>query len=560
MFIIIEAYRHTKPEDTVETRMNHTFVEAAVSITITSITDFLGFAIGAITFFPSVQLFCIYTSVAVIFDYILQITLFAAFMAYDARREDANRHAVTLQVVLPKSESEEKSRTYRICCSGGVKKDGNIVAEQEEHLAVKVIRQFYGPFLVKKPVKAAIMVVFAIYVAVSVYGCTRVKEGLELKNLARDDSDTHIYFDRQNEFFVEYKLQVMFMKTEPTDYWDETVQSDIDGAITDLINTKYVGAASPRKVTWWLHDFLDFMNKTQGQRAASANKSQTMNILHNFLMHPFYKQYKLDIQFNDNQTSIKATRFFIQTNNLTDANLDSGMMTTFRDIAERHGLVAYHPAFIFYDQYTAVLPNTLQNIGIALIAMLIVSILIIPHPFCAFIIVLAIVSIDVGVIGIMQFWGVNLDSISMINLILCIGFSVDFCAHITYAFMVSKFKTRDERAVDALYQLGYPIVQGAVSTILGVLPLAFSNTYIFRTFFKTLFLVISLGFLHGMVVLPVVMSLIGPAEKSRTVIDSSHKHAENGGPNFDLTYINKIGSVEELEAKGVKKNKSEVVN
>ena len=72
------------------------------------------------------------------------------------------------------------------------------------------------------------------------------------------------------------------------------------------------------------------------------------------------------------------------------------MMTTFRDIAKHHGLVAYHPAFIYYDQYTAVLPNTLQNIGIALIAMLIVSILIIPHPFCAFLIILAIVSIDVG--------------------------------------------------------------------------------------------------------------------------------------------------------------------
>ena len=55
-------------------------------------------------------MFCIYTSMSVIFDYILQITLFAAFMAYDARREDANCHAVTLQVVLPKSECEKMAR------------------------------------------------------------------------------------------------------------------------------------------------------------------------------------------------------------------------------------------------------------------------------------------------------------------------------------------------------------------------------------------------------------------------------------------------------------------
>ena len=79
-------------------------------------------------------------------------------------------------------------------------------------------------------------------------------------------------------------------------------------------------------------------------------------------------------------------------------------------------------------------------------------------------------------------------------------------------------------------------------TILGVGVLHWHSltltSSIFRTFFKTLFLVISLGFLHGMVVLPVVMSFIGPTEKARTVIDSSNIRVENGGPTFDLTYVN----------------------
>jgi predicted RND superfamily exporter protein len=514
MFIIVEAFRHTKPEDTVEKRMSETFAEAAVSITITSFTDFLGFAIGAITVFPSVYLFCLYTALAVIFDYILQITFFAACMAYDARREDANRHGLTLQVVLPKALSDDKGYAYRLLCSGGVKHEGKIVAKQEEHLASKIIHQYYGPLLVRKPVKMAVIVLFLAYLAVSLYGCTQVKEGLEFYKLARDDSDTHLFFRRDGEFFSEYGPRVMFMKTKTADYSDKAVQTELDNAILEATGSRYVGTAFSHKVTWWLHDYRSYLNRTRG--SADVDDSTFMSVLRGeFLQAPRYRRYNLDVRFDQEGKTITASRFLVQTNNLTDANLQRDMMTRFRDIANDHGLAAYHPTFIIYDQYAAVLPNTLQNIGLALVAMLIVATVIIPHPVCAPLIILAIVSIDVGVVGLMQFWEVHLDSISMINLILCIGFSVDFCAHIVYAFIVSEFKTRDDRTVDALHQLGYPIIQGAISTILGTVPLAFSDTYIFRAFFKTLFLVISLGFLHGMVILPVFMSVIGPRGKDR---------------------------------------------
>ena len=507
--------------------MSETFAEAAVSITITSITDFLSFAIGAITVFPAVQLFCLYTALAVIFDYILQITLFAACMAYDARREDTNRHGVTLRVVYPKVLSQDLSPAYRLFCSGGVKHLGKVVAKEEEHLAAKIIRQYYGPLLIKKPVKAVVIVLYIAYLAVSLYGCTQVKEGLESHKLARDDSDTHVYFRRDDEYFVEYGPQVMFMKTQKANYWEKSVQTELENAIREATSNRYVGTTSSKKVTWWLNDFRDYLNRTRG--TADVDENTFMSVLRQeFLLTPQYRPYNLDVRFGQGGTTITASRFLVHTNNLTNSNLQSDMMTTFRDIAEKHSLVAYHPAFIFFDQFTAVLPNTLQNIGIALVAMLIVSIIIIPHPVYTPLIILAIMSIVVGVVGLMQFWGVHLDAISMINLILSIGFSVDFCAHVTYAFMASKSNTRDGRAVDALHQLGYPIVQGAISTILGTVPLAFSNTYIFRSFFKTLFLVISLGFTHGMVILPVFMSLVGRSAKEKTG-DESNGHKNGGG-------------------------------
>lgn len=53
--------------------------------------------------------------------------------------------------------------------------------------------------------------------------------------------------------------------------------------------------------------------------------------------------------------------------------------------------------------------------------MMVVSFIFIPNILCSLWVALSIVSIEAGVVGYMALWGVNLDSISMINLIMCIG-------------------------------------------------------------------------------------------------------------------------------------------
>ncbi len=46
-------------------------------------------------------------------------------------------------------------------------------------------------------------------------------------------------------------------------------------------------------------------------------------------------------------------------------------------------------------------------------------------------------SIEIGVVGYMTWWGVRLDGVALINLIMCIGFSVDFSAHICYHYLTA---------------------------------------------------------------------------------------------------------------------------
>lgn len=58
-FVLLAAWRRTNPTMSVPKRLSYTYAEAAVSITITSLTNFISFMIGIITPFPSVSFYWI---------------------------------------------------------------------------------------------------------------------------------------------------------------------------------------------------------------------------------------------------------------------------------------------------------------------------------------------------------------------------------------------------------------------------------------------------------------------------------------------------------------------
>lgn len=223
-------------------------------------------------------------------------------------------------------------------------------------------------------------------------------------------------------------------------------------------------------------------------------------------------EYYNDVKFNKNRTKIIASRFLIQAVNITDTNHEKVMVRDLRKICNESPLNAsiFHPYFVFFDQYELVRPTSVQSMLVGAVIMMLISFIFIPNILCSLWVAFSIVSIEMGVAGYMALWDVNLDSISMINLIMCIGFSIDFTAHICYTYMTSKSNNSDERVREALYSLGMPIFQGSVSTILGCIALLLADSYIFLVFFKMIFLVITFGALHGLFLLPVLLSLFGP--------------------------------------------------
>lgn len=70
-----------------------------------------------------------------------------------------------------------------------------------------------------------------------------------------------------------------------------------------------------------------------------------------------------------------------------------------------------------------------------------------------------------SVMGLMGVWGVSLNAVSLVNLVVSVGIALEFCAHIARSFMGASAgglpnqhpaagKDRDERAKAALNDVG----------------------------------------------------------------------------------------------------------
>ena len=93
MLVLLEAFRLARitiPDGgTVEERARFATERAGVSITITSATNIIAFSLGSMTVIPAVNWFCAYMACAILFDFLLCVTLFMAVIVWHERRDQA---------------------------------------------------------------------------------------------------------------------------------------------------------------------------------------------------------------------------------------------------------------------------------------------------------------------------------------------------------------------------------------------------------------------------------------------------------------------------------------
>jgi len=197
-------------------------------------------------------------------------------------------------------------------------------------------------------------------------------------------------------------------------------------------------------------------------------------------------------------------------------------------ISEEHNIdvFPYSKHYIFFDQYSSIIHLTATLLAIAVAIIFVLTSILLGSLLTGAVVALTVIMILVDIIGVMAVAHVSLNAISLVNLVICVGIGVEFCAHIARAFTFpsktimekarTKFRGKDARAWTALVNVGGSVFSGiTITKLLGVTVLAFTRSKIFEIYYFRIWLaLVVFAASHALIFLPVALSFIGGGGKS----------------------------------------------
>ena len=475
---------------------------------------------------------------AVAFCYINNITFFAACIAINERRVKDNRHFMTCRRIQTKEllKIENKPKTHIICCGGRPPRN----REEAESFVDKFPRWLFPKIVLKLPFKIIIIVLFIGYIIAAIYGCVNIKQGLLFTQLVSDDSYFFKYSDWEQTYF---KRSDTVSFVIPTTY--EYSKPETQALISELISTVQADKYFDNSEVNWLKTYMnsEYFN-------SYTTESDFISGLKRFLSDQRFSIFENDVIIDSNSNRITSSRVYAFTVDLEDSQEEGKMMLASRDLARAATIncFAFAPSFVAYEQYVRILDQTLLSVGIALVAVFIVACIFMPHPVLIIFVTIVVMMIMIGVFGFIYYIDVALSAITMINMIMSIGFSVDFTAHICHGYMISNGASRDTRVKQAIDRTGAPIFHGAISSLLGILILVVAKSYIFRSFAAVMAFVLLFGIAHALLLLPVILSWIGPGRldenKNGNMLqgDNTERNKQQEFFETDGTFINVVST------------------
>ena len=522
--------------------------EVGPSITTAAIGEFLSFLVGYLTDIPALESFCLCASFAVLINYFLQMTLFVAFVSLDDKRVDANRYDI-------------------VPC---FKKT---VGRSEHYEGKKCLQNFaitYYEFLMKTPVVCTVLVIYIGMTVFSVYSIFNFPLGLNQQTTVTQNGDLFNYFKTQEKYVdVGSPGYLVFYNI---DYNNAENLALID-KMSDHLST--LSTVQPPVYSWY-KDFQKFMDpyyKDKCNKNLDVLKTQPLAYqVREFLKiktdDPCCKEdgmcgepYLNDLAFND-EGEIEASRFRFQHIPLVNQSVyvnavlqTNAVARTYRDnftlmegrnktqnfvlngkTVDINTVFPYSLFYVYYDQYLFIRGISVQNllIGFATIFLAVQLVMNLKGAALTVLFCFSCVLHLIGVLYLLNFipdYTVELNAISVVNIVVALGLSVEFCAHIIIFYMKSPKSNSLTPNVDhikySLKNVGVSVLVGIMTTkVIGVFVLLFAPSKVFQIYyFRMYFFLIVVGFFHGFMLLPIFLTYVNVRSKDDE-IDSELKFAQ----------------------------------
>ncbi|GAA5798038.1 hypothetical protein HPULCUR_003436 [Helicostylum pulchrum] len=563
IFILCHEYARRKElnqDESIEERAAKTLGKMGPSILLSSLSETIAFGLGTLVTMPAVSSFAIVASIAVFVDFILQVTCFVSCLTLDAYREESNRVdcAPCVRIKAPEPVDSEGiitsimknhyvplilSRSVRYVISFaflGLFAIGLSLAPQlplglDQRIALpsdSYLVQYFNDldqyFNVGPPV----------YFVVKGSNLTERSEQRKICGAFPSCHERSL----ANVLEQERRRPNVSYIGEPTSVWLDDYMHWLNPAFTccrlknDSIQKTSRRALSDLERPYYTKKWELCGPWDDEEECTSCNANWDVSMDHFPQGRSFLDYYDLWIDMSPDEdcplagkaaygdavvsdhkaVTIDASHFRTLHTPLRSQKEFIAAYDSARRIAEELSqeleleVYPYSVFYIFFEQYTYIVRMAFEILGLAIISIFIVTSCLLGSLRCGLIVMAVVIMILVDVIGVMTVWGVSLNAVSLVNLVICVGISVEFCCHIARGFMVASGSEKD-RAGKSMVDVGSSVFCGITLTkFAGITVLAFTKSKIFEVYYFRMYLsIVVLGAIHGLVLLPVLLSMFG---------------------------------------------------